>query len=110
MNDKTMCEYCSTPLPLGVDKPMRQFRSHHFDTCLVKKNCEIEILQRKWDEWKDSLTSVMEQRNQLIDALVELRKLSDGRDIYMGSPPIRSLDEKRINIIDNALKQWTKHV
>jgi len=33
MNDKTKCEYCAAPLPLGVDVKTRRIRTAHFQSC-----------------------------------------------------------------------------
>lgn len=45
MHDKTKCEYCGDPLPLGVDKRTRQQRTHHFQVCLKKPQMETQCEQ-----------------------------------------------------------------
>ena len=37
---KKPCEYCGQDLPLGVDKPTRQVRSHHFSHCTARPEPE----------------------------------------------------------------------
>lgn len=42
LHDKSKCEYCGAPLPIGVDKKTRRIRSRHFESCPKRPQCRAD--------------------------------------------------------------------